>query len=146
MYAIRSYYVEAYRTATQGNMEDEKDPQAQAARELIRAKLSGAAAGYKAVIGKELELHYHLPNARSLLRLWRKKNVKKGEEWIDLSDDLKSFRPTVIEVNRSGAPVKGIEVGRGGFAIRGLAPVKDETGKQLGSVEALADFDRNNFV
>jgi len=133
--------IEAYGLAHQGDMSDEKDAQSQAARELIRAKLSGAAAGYKAVFGKNLELHFHLPTARSLVRLWRPKNVKKGEGWIDVSDDLKSFRPTVIEVNQTGAAVKGIEVGRGGFAIRGLAPVKDKSGRQLGSVESLADFD-----
>ncbi|EPR39656.1 methyl-accepting chemotaxis sensory transducer with Pas/Pac sensor [Desulfovibrio sp. X2] len=134
--------IDAYRTALSGNIDDENDPQAQAAREMLRAKLSGAASGYKAIMGKDLELHFHLSNARSLVRLWRKKNSKVDGKWVDVSDDLKSFRPTVVEVNKTGRPVKGIEVGRGGFAIRGLAPVMDENGKQLGSVEALASFDK----
>ncbi|EPR35462.1 methyl-accepting chemotaxis sensory transducer with Pas/Pac sensor [Alkalidesulfovibrio alkalitolerans DSM 16529] len=133
--------LEAYEFAHMGNLDDENDPLAQTARAMLRAKLSGAAAGYKAVFGKNLELHFHLPTARSLVRLWREKNHRVGDRWVDVSDDLKSFRPTVIEVNRTGRPVKGIEVGRGGFAIRGLAPIKDTSGRQLGSVEALADFD-----
>ena len=38
-------------------------------------------------------------------------------------------------------PVKGIEIGRGGFVIRGIAPIHSREGAYLGSVESLSDFD-----
>jgi PAS domain S-box-containing protein len=134
--------IQAYRTALGGNINDENDPAAQEAREFLRKSLAPASAGYTdAADGKPFQLHFHLPNARSLLRVWRKKQVKRDNVWMDVSDDLTSFRQTVLDVNRSGQGVEGIELGRGGFAIRGLAPVRDEAGKQLGSVEVLLAFD-----
>ncbi|MGE4554417.1 MAG: cache domain-containing protein, partial [Desulfovibrionaceae bacterium] len=80
------------------------------------------------------------PNGRSLLRVWREKQAKKNGQWVDISDDLSGFRQTVLDVNAKGEPLQGIEPGRGGFAVRGLVPVRDGD-KTLGSVEMLADFD-----
>ncbi|WP_027193232.1 methyl-accepting chemotaxis protein [Megalodesulfovibrio gigas] len=131
---------EAYALAASGDMADEKSPQAQQAREHLRRVLKPVLDGYQAATGQKLQLHYHLPNGRSLVRLWRDKQVKRNDQWVDVSDDLTSFRPTVLEVNRQGRPVKGIELGRGGFAIRGVTPVVDASGNRLGSVEVLADF------
>ncbi|GAB7079369.1 methyl-accepting chemotaxis protein [Megalodesulfovibrio paquesii] len=133
---------EAYALAATGNIGDENSPQSQQARELLRASLKPVLTGYAAATGQKLQLHYHLPNARSLVRLWREKQLKRNDKWEDVSDDLTSFRPTVLDVIRDGKPVKGIELGRGGFAIRGVTPVLDASGKKLGSVEVLAEFEQ----
>ncbi len=133
---------ESYRLAARGNMNDEADSLCQAARDRLRREIAPFAAGYREQTGaKSLRLHFHLPTVRSLVRCWRdgwqtKRNGKK----IDVSDDLSSFRRTVAEVNRTHKPVTGIEIGRGGFAVRGLCSIDDDDGTHLGSVEALADF------
>ena len=132
--------VEAYSVAHQGDMNDEIDARSQEAREMLRESMGPILKGYEdASGGKKFRLHFHLPNARSLVRLWREKQAKRDGKWMDVSDDLSSFRQTVIDVNASGRPVQGIELGRGGFVVRGLAPVKLGD-KGLGSVEVLLDF------
>ncbi|EGB15506.1 methyl-accepting chemotaxis sensory transducer [Pseudodesulfovibrio mercurii] len=133
--------VEAYAEANRGNMDDEADPTLQAARERLRASLAPTLKGYKESVGKSVQLHFHLPTARSLLRTWREKQARKNGKWVDISDDLSGFRNTVIDVNRTHKPVQGIEPGRGGFTIRGLAPVTGPDGAHLGSVEVLLGFD-----
>ena len=132
--------VEAFRIANQGDMTNPEDPRAQEARELIRASLAPVLKGYKEVVGTSFQAHFHLPTARSLVRVWREKQAKKNGEWVDISDDLSSFRNTVIDVNKSKKPIQGIEPGRGGFTIRGLAPVTSPEGEHLGSVEVLIGF------
>jgi PAS domain S-box-containing protein len=132
--------IQAYNTAHSGNIKDERSPQSQAAREHLRHALSEVLAGYKAAAGKDFRLHFHLANGRSLVRLWREKQAKRNGTWVDISDDLSSFRQTVLDVNRTGKSVQGIELGRGGFVIRGLAPITSDNGEQLGSVEVLIDF------
>ena len=132
--------IEAFTLAHTGDINDAESPQSQEARERIRAALKDSVQGLKDTTGQSLQLHYHLPNGRSLVRLWREKQAKKSGKWVDISDDISSFRKTVLDVNRSGQAVKGIEPGRGGFTIRGLAPVKGPDGKQLGSVEVLKGF------
>ena len=133
--------VTAFRLAHNGNMEDENDPGGHDARKLLREILSPFLHSFQTVTGEKLQLHFHLPNGHSLVRLWREKQTKRGGEWVDVSDDISGFRETVLEVNRTGKVVKGIELGRGGFVIRGVAPVKASDGTQLGSVEVLLPFD-----
>jgi methyl-accepting chemotaxis protein len=133
--------LEAFELAHSGNMDDEKDPRAQEARDMLRRVLGPALEGFKEITGSKLQLHYHLPNGRSLVRLWRDKQIQRDGVWLDVSDDISAFRSTVMEVNKTGKPVQGIELGRGGFAIRGVAPVRDAAGRQLGSVELLAEFE-----
>lgn len=130
----------AYEQALAGDIDDERSPASQEARQNLRAALNSFQSGYKSQTGENLQLHFHLPNARSLLRLWREKQAKRDGKWVDISDDISSFRKTVIEVNETGEGRKGIELGRGGFVIRGIAPVKAADGKQLGSVEVLTSF------
>jgi len=127
--------LDAYRTAYRGNLDDAADPQMEAARGQLRDYVTAIDKGYRETHGgKALRIHFHVPPARSLLRIWKKAQHK--------SDDLISFRNTVTTISRgSHAPITGIEIGRGGFAIRGLAPVMDENGKYLGSVEALSSYD-----
>ncbi|NDV19936.1 HAMP domain-containing protein [Pseudodesulfovibrio sp. JC047] len=133
--------VEAFTIASQGNMNDPKDSRAQEARERLRTTLSPVLRGYKEATGTNFKAHFHLPTARSLVRVWREKQAKKNGKWVDISDDLSSFRNTVIDVNQNHRPVQGIEPGRGGFTIRGLAPVTGTDGTHLGSVEVLIGFD-----
>lgn len=132
--------VDAFHTARTGNMDDESDPAAQAAREALRAALKSALEGYEITSGEKLRLHFHLPNGRSLVRLWRGKQAKRNGAWVDISDDISGFRQTVLDVNRDGRSRRGIEPGRGGFAIRGLVAVKDSNGTLLGSVEVLKSY------
>lgn len=132
--------ISAYQTALGGDINDENSPQSQTAREHLRTALAEVLTGYENITGKKFQLHFHLSNGRSLVRLWREKQAKRNGTWLDISDDLSSFRQTVLDVNRTGNAVQGIELGRGGFVIRGLAPIKTATGKQLGSVEVLIDF------
>jgi len=134
--------VAAFTVALEGDLDNEDDPKAQQAREMLRASLAPALEGVKAATGGTLKLHFHLPNGRSLVRLWREKQALRRGQWVDVSDDLSDFRTTVLEVNRTGKPVSGLELGRGGFVLRGLAPVVAPDGRQLGSVEVLTDFNK----
>ncbi len=131
----------AYETAHSGDIRDEKDPMAQKAREQLREALTPFVKSFSQVMdGRKFQLHYHLPNGRSLVRLWRDKQVTRDGKGVDISDDISSFRPTVMEVNRTGKPLMGIELGEGGFVFRGIAPVMSPEGKHLGSVEVLSEF------
>ncbi|WP_421902430.1 methyl-accepting chemotaxis protein [Maridesulfovibrio sp.] len=132
--------IEAFKVAHTGNISNERSEKSQAAREIIREFMRDELTNYKSISGKKLRLHFHLPNGRSLVRLWREKQAKRSGQWVDISDDISSFRQTVLDVNRQGNPLGGIELGRGGFAIRGLVPVKDNTGRILGSAEVLNSF------
>jgi len=133
--------VSAFETAHTGDIRAESDPMAQKAREELRAALSPFVKGYaQAMDGRKFQLHYHLPSGRSLARVWREKQVVRDGKGLDISDDLSSFRPTVMEVNRTGKPLMGIELGEGGFVFRGIAPVVSPDGKHLGSVEVLSEF------
>ncbi|HQU72184.1 MAG: HAMP domain-containing protein [Calditrichaeota bacterium] len=131
--------LEAYRHAYQGNPDVPDDPTVTAARGELRNSLAHALSGFKRVSGDPFKLHFHFPSGRSFLRVWRKTQQLSG---TDLSDDISSFRQTVLDVNRGKASsISGIEIGRGGFAIRGLLPIDDpDNGRHLGSVEMLFDF------
>ncbi len=79
-----------------------------------------------------LKVHFHLPPGKSFLRVW------KPEKW---GDDLRSFRKTVVMVLRTGKPVYGIEPGRAGLAVRGVAPIFWEgSEKPVGSVEVFTSL------
>jgi GAF domain-containing protein/HAMP domain-containing protein len=71
------------------------------------------------------QFQFYLPPATSFLRLHSLQNY---------GDDLSSFRPTVILANASQKPVSGLESGRGGLGMRGIAPVYFQ-GRYIGSVE-----------
>lgn len=140
MFIKMAAVLEAYELAHTGNINNEADAAAQQARDMLRRNLKPALDGFQAASGEKLKLHFHLPNGRSLVRLWRDKQTKRDGKWVDVSDDISNFRKTVLKVNRTGKPVSGIELGRGGFVVRGLAPIKSGEGKQLGSAEVLVDF------
>jgi len=71
------------------------------------------------------QYQYHLPPATSFLRL---------HQLDKFGDDLSAFRATVVEANRTGKPVGGLEVGRGGLGVRGVVPVQ-YSGQHIGTVE-----------
>lgn len=131
---------EAYRIAGQGNPDDETDPYHQLAREHLRRVLAPHLQSYEEVMGGKLRLHFHLPNARSLARLWWHRQINRDGVWIDVSDDISAFRQTVLDIARSGQPIRGIEPGRGGFELRGMVPVLSDQGAVLGSVEVLSNL------
>ena len=83
---------------------------------------------------KILKVHFHKPPAKSFLRVWRKPGQRDG------GDDISSFRKTILYVYKNHKPVKGIEIGRGGFVERGVSPIFDKNGNYLGSVEVLISF------
>ncbi|AZR73993.1 hypothetical protein BBF96_11680 [Anoxybacter fermentans] len=79
---------------------------------------------------KTSQFQYHKPVATSFLR------VHSPQKY---GDELSSFRKTVVDVNTSLKPVKGVEQGKAGFGIRGVVPVFYR-GKHIGSVELGMDF------
>ncbi len=133
--------IEQYQLAQNGNMDDEKDQTVQNARIKLREYIRPIYNKYLADSGRsEFHLHFHLPNNRSFLRTWRDRQTKRNGKKVDISDDLSSFRHTVVEVNKKHQPVQGIEVGRGGFVIRGIAPVTANSGAHLGTCEVYYSF------
>ncbi len=116
------------------NMEDEDAGRARL-REIVKQPLQNLAREM-GVAENKIKIHFHKPPARSFLRTWRQPGKKDG------GDDLSSFRNTVLRANQEKTFVAGIELGRGGCVIRGLAPIRRD-GKHLGSVEIFVAFDRN---
>jgi len=80
-----------------------------------------------------LKVHFHLPPGKSFLRVWKPK--KNG-------DDISGFRKTVVKVLTEGQPVFGIEAGRVGLAIRGLAPIFWQGNHPVGSVEVITSLSK----
>ncbi|RQD66453.1 MAG: response regulator [Desulfonatronovibrio sp. MSAO_Bac4] len=135
----------AYQTALSGNVDDPEDLKVQEARQYLREALRPHLSGQGIIHGTDdvLRLHFHLPNGYSFVRMWRDKNFRSETgEYIDKSDDLRQFRGIVNAIMDSRTPVHGIEVGRGGPALRGIVPIFSAQGTYLGSVEVLSDFDK----
>ncbi len=78
---------------------------------------------------KDFQIHYHKYPAKSFLRTWTNKRF----------DDLSKFRPTILEVAITQKPLKAIEFGVGGFAVRGIAPIFVKQ-QYVGSVEFLYEI------
>jgi len=134
---------DVYEVALSGDINDENDMMMQQARQKLRIVMGAYIDGYKKQTGaKEFKIHFHTTSGRSLARLWRKNwQAKRDGKKVDISDDLTSFRKTVVEINQGNhAPLSGIEIGRGGFAIRGLSSVKGFDDEHVGSVEVLKSF------
>ncbi len=132
----------AYDHALSGDLNDENDPLAQEARQQLRQAVEPYANGYSNRTGhKDFRAHFHLKSNRSFARIWRKGwQTKRNGQKVDISDDLSSFRQTVIQVNKTHKPVSGIEIGRGGFVVRGVQPIVAASGAHLGSVEYMTGF------
>lgn len=61
----------------------------------------------------EYRIHFHRPPAISFFRTWTDR----------AGDDLSFFRQTIVEVERTQEPLRAVELGRGGFVVRGIVPV-----------------------
>ena len=80
----------------------------------------------------KIKVHFHLPPGRSFLRVWKPKKF---------GDDISGFRKTVVDVLTTGKPVKGIEAGRVGLAIRGVAPIfGQDKSRPIASVEVITNL------
>lgn len=78
------------------------------------------------------QFHFHLPAAISFYR------VHMPDRY---GEDMSSYRKTIMEANRTGRTVAGLEEGPGGFGFRAVVPVL--TGHELvGTVEFGMNFDR----
>ena len=135
---------DVYELALSGDIHDENDMLMQQARQKLRIVMSGYIDGLTHHSEAEsFRIHFHTPSNRSLARLWRNGwQAKRDGKKVDISDDLSSFRQTVVQINQGNHdPISGIEIGRGGFAIRGLSPVVGFDGEHVGSVEVLGSFD-----
>jgi methyl-accepting chemotaxis protein len=71
------------------------------------------------------QFQFHTPPATSFFR------VHKPESF---GDDLSTFRKTVVQANADKKKLSGLERGKAGIGIRGLAPIYKD-GRHLGSVE-----------
>lgn len=72
----------------------------------------------------DFRIHFHKAPAVSFYRTWTDQ----------AGDDLSGFRATILRVAETQQPLKAMELGRGGFVIRGIAPVMDGD-QYLGSLE-----------
>ena len=93
--------------------------------------------GYQA-LRKKFEIaqyQFHIPPATSFLRV---------HDPAKFGDDLSAFRPIVVAANREDKSLSGIEVGRAGFGIRGIAPIRWQ-GAHVGTVEFGIDIG-NEFL
>jgi len=79
----------------------------------------------------EPRIHFHLPPAISFCRTWS--NVR--------GDTITDFRNSVLEVSKTHTPSKVIEIGRGGYVIRGIAPIFSDSEEYYGSVEVFFNID-----
>jgi hypothetical protein len=99
-------------------------------RDQLVQRLSMALQIQRAEFGVR-ECQFHLPPATSFIRMY---DISAGH-----GEDLSSFRPMVLAVNRDKVPQRGIEIGRRGLSIRGIYPISDEQG-HIGSVEIGLSF------
>lgn len=72
LFANTSQVIEDFKQAYLGDINDPKDSMLQKAREKLRETLRDNLDSFKSITGRSFQLHYHLPNGRSLVRLWRK--------------------------------------------------------------------------
>ena len=86
-------------------------------------------------VQEDIKIHFHFPPAMSLLRLWQPPGDHDG------GDDLGTIRPSVLKVNQAHVPLLGLEAGKFGIFIRGIASI-DDHGDHLGSVECFFPLNR----
>jgi methyl-accepting chemotaxis protein len=131
---VRSIYADARK----GEIGNPEDPLVQEARTRLKEHIDARAKSFVSFTNLSVyKLHFHFPNGRSFLRVWRRAKQ-------NTSDDISSFRKTVLEVGTGKKPfVSGIEVGRGGLALRGVVPILGDEKQILGTVEYLADLTTN---
>ncbi len=80
-----------------------------------------------------LQFHFHIPPAKSFLRLHLSDALSEGE--------MISYRTTVMDAMKKGKGVAGLEWGMAGLAIRGIVPIYYK-GTLAGSIEIGYPFGR----
>ncbi len=123
MQIVKDAYAEYYKTGNLQQSSNLLDNQFAKINNIILES-----SGYKP------RIHFHLPPARSFCRCW---SEVRG-------DDISDFRNSVLDISNDHSFIKGIETGRGGFVIRGLAPIFSNDDKYYGSVETF--FNINYLV
>lgn len=117
-------------------LEVANDPEVQEAfANQDRARLTELTLPAYRVLDEEFDVpqyQFHLPPATSFLRL---------HQLDQYGDDLSSFRFTVLAANAGKEPIAGIEIGRGGLGVRGVAPVSYQ-GRHIGTVEFGLNIDQ----
>lgn len=102
-----------------------RNPDPEAGRRQLAAEVEPIARALARAAGvEEYRVHFHVAPATSFYRTWTDR----------AGDDLSEFRSTILQVEATGEPLQAVELGRGGFVIRGIAPIRDGT-RLLGSVE-----------
>lgn len=109
-------------------------------RGLLERQFSGAFNALKNEYDVR-QFQFHTPPATSFFRV---------HEPASFGDDLAALRKTVVQVNANRQQLSGLEGGKAGIGIRGLAPISRH-GAHLGSVEFglslhgefVEDFTRN---
>lgn len=101
------------------------NPDEPAGREQLEATVRPLITALQRTTGVEdFRIHFHKAPAVSFYRTWTDQ----------AGDDLSGFRGTILRVAETEQPLKAMELGRGGFVIRGIAPVMDRD-RYLGSLE-----------
>jgi methyl-accepting chemotaxis protein len=77
------------------------------------------------------QTQFHTPPGVSFLRL---------HDPDDFGDDQTGYRPMLTEANRDKALRKGVAITRAGPAISGIAPISDDTGQHVGTLEMGLDL------
>jgi methyl-accepting chemotaxis protein len=131
--------IAAAQLALGGDKSDQRDSQPAAARAQLKTTLKPLLEGFKKTTGQPLALHLHLNSGGQVRSLWRFNDANQEK-----SDDISKFRKTLrtIQDDAEHKPVKGLEIGKSGLVIRGIAPVFDEKGSYLTSIEAFADYQK----
>ncbi|QOG12747.1 methyl-accepting chemotaxis protein [Arcobacter sp. FWKO B] len=79
---------------------------------------------------KNVQIHIHTADVKSFLRDWTPDKF---------GDELASFRHTINKVKETKKPLSGIEAGKAGLVIRGLAPIFNGS-EYIGSIEFIQGF------
>ncbi|WP_207678907.1 methyl-accepting chemotaxis protein [Desulfonema magnum] len=79
----------------------------------------------------KLCIHFSVPPAKSFLRIW---NPGKFD------DDLSGFRQTITDVFKYKKPLKGLEAGRLGPVVRGIAPIFENSSSLIACVEVFCSI------
>lgn len=78
-----------------------------------------------------IRIHLHTKELKSLLRSWDINNS---------GDNLEGFRHSITKVKDTNEPIFGVEAGRQGLFIRGIAPIISQDGYE-GSIEVVYNYE-----
>lgn len=80
---------------------------------------------------QNIQIHIHDKDIKSFVRSWKPE---------DFGQDLSSFRYTIKEVHATKKAFAAMEVGDKGLSMRGLAPILDDKGELVGTIEFMQAF------